>query len=42
MDINYELISLILSWGAEVEALEPVSLRNEINERIKRMIQLYS
>jgi predicted DNA-binding transcriptional regulator YafY len=42
MDINYELISLILSWGAEVEALEPVSLRNEIKERVKRMIQVYS
>lgn len=42
MDINYELLSLILSWGPEVEVLEPLTLRNEINERVRKMIQVYS
>lgn len=42
MDINYELLSLILSWGPEVEVLEPVSLREVIREKIKKMTDVYT
>lgn len=35
---NYELESLILSYGEGVKILEPKSLKDKINSRIKRML----
>lgn len=40
--INYELIMLILSYGAEVRVLEPVSLANQIKEISKNVNDLYN
>ncbi len=38
---NYELESLILSFGEDVEVLSPVSLREKISERLIRMLNKY-
>ena len=40
--INKELIALILSFGADVEVLEPASLRVEIAKKIRAMNDNYS
>ena len=39
--INKELIALILSFGADVEVLEPASLRAEIAKKIRAMNDNY-
>ena len=38
---NRELESLILSFGPDVEVLEPLSLRNQIQERVKESFSHY-
>jgi predicted DNA-binding transcriptional regulator YafY len=38
---NLELIQLILSFGPDVEVLEPKSLRNKITEKIDQLKQIY-
>jgi predicted DNA-binding transcriptional regulator YafY len=38
----HELLREILSWGNEAEILEPVSLREEINGKIRKMSHIYS
>jgi predicted DNA-binding transcriptional regulator YafY len=40
--INYELIMLILSYGAEVQVLEPVTLALQIKEISKNVNDLYT
>lgn len=42
-DLNYEswLLPIILSFGNQVEVLEPLSLRNKVKENIKKMNDLY-
>lgn len=39
--LSYDLKNEILSYGAGVEVLEPLSLRNEIAEEIQKMWNLY-
>jgi len=39
--INYELISLLLSFGGEVEVLKPLSLRKKIKELLKKGWERY-
>ena len=39
--VSEELIRTIMSYGGEIEVLEPNELRNIILERIKNMNQLY-
>lgn len=39
---NYELRSLILSYGNEVKVIEPLSLRNEVLELLKSTILQYN
>ena len=41
VEINKELKQLIYSYGSDVEVLEPASLREEINEEIKKMVAMY-
>ena len=38
---NRELESLILSFGPDVEVLEPLSLRNQIQEKVKESFSHY-
>lgn len=38
---NLELIQLILSFGSDVEVLEPFSLRNEIADKINKLKSIY-
>ena len=38
---NNELISLILSFGSDVEVLEPISLREEIAKIVKENYKKY-
>lgn len=40
--INPELITQILSFGNDVEVLEPLQLRNQIKERILKAFELYN
>ena len=40
--INKELESLILSFGDDIEVLEPEDFRNRIAEKIKLMNQKYT
>ena len=39
---TWELVSLILSYGDDVEVLEPASLREVIRQRIHRMLENYN
>jgi predicted DNA-binding transcriptional regulator YafY len=39
---NYELLQLLLSFGAEVEVLEPATLREQITTTIRKMTERYS
>lgn len=39
--VNYELESLILSFGEKVEVLQPALLKEKIEERIQQMIENY-
>lgn len=38
---NYELLQMLLSFGAQVKVLEPESLRNELKEMLKENLELY-
>jgi len=38
---NYELESIILSYGEGIEVTEPISLRNKISERLARISNIY-
>jgi len=38
---NYELTSLILSYGDKIEVLEPLELRNEIKEKVENLYKKY-
>lgn len=38
---TYELISMILGWGENVEVMEPESLRERVKERVKAMKKVY-
>lgn len=40
--INKELISLLLSFGADVEVISPISLRESIQSMAKNILALYS
>ena len=40
--INKELIALLLSFGSDIEVLAPVSLREEIAQKIHAMSGKYS
>jgi len=40
--LNYELESLILSYGENMQVLEPLDLKNSITERLKNTIYQYS
>ncbi len=39
---NYELETLLLGFGENVEVLKPMDLRNKINERLKRAAEKYN
>ena len=39
--ISYELISSIVSWGDQVQVLEPKSLKNEIRDIHRKALDLY-
>ncbi|MCU4177700.1 helix-turn-helix transcriptional regulator [Carboxylicivirga sp. N1Y90] len=39
--LNYELEALILSRGEQIEVIEPIDLRNKIQERIAQMGECY-
>ena len=39
--INYELISTILSYGESIKVIAPISLKNEIKNRISNVMKLY-
>jgi predicted DNA-binding transcriptional regulator YafY len=39
--ISEELIRLILSYGGEIEVLEPANLRDELIRRLKKMNESY-
>ncbi|GAF05905.1 helix-turn-helix transcriptional regulator [Saccharicrinis fermentans] len=41
VQLNYELESLILSFGEKVEVLEPTGLRNRIRTRVESLIEKY-
>lgn len=40
--VNYELVSLILSYGKGVKVIEPASLREEIQKEIEDLKKLYN
>ncbi len=42
LQINYELISLILSFGEEVTVIEPESLRNTLKNKVRKLLENYS
>ena len=39
--INKELVQQILSYGCDIEVLEPPSLKNQINEHVQMMSAYY-
>ncbi len=41
LKVNRELISLLLSYGSDVEILEPITLREAISSEIKKMQAIY-
>ena len=40
--LNWELESLILSYGDDIEVIEPISLRERIQKRIKNLLEIYN
>lgn len=38
---TYELVSMILGWGAEVEVISPESFRKKVKVIIEEMRELY-
>ena len=40
--LNWELESLILSYGDDIEVIEPISLRERIQKRIKNLLETYN
>lgn len=38
---NYELYSVLLSFGAELVVLEPVAVREELQRRVEKMMNVY-
>ena len=38
---NYELYSVLLSFGAELVVLEPVAVREELQRRVEKMMKVY-
>lgn len=38
---NYELYSVMLSFGAELVVLEPVAVREELRRRVEKMMEVY-
>ena len=41
VNITYELTSMILHWGKDVEVLKPLALRNEISNLLKQTLKNY-
>jgi len=41
-EANKEFYQQILSFGPDVEVLSPISVREEVAQRIKNMLSLYS
>jgi len=41
LQINYELVTLIFSFGNRIKVIEPVSLKEEIIERAKSLLNIY-
>lgn len=39
--VNRELISLLLSYGADVEVIQPTDLRNKLEGEIKMLVNIY-
>jgi proteasome accessory factor B len=37
-----EMRSWVLGWGAEVEVLEPIALRDEVQDHARRMLERYA
>ena len=42
MKMNFELVSEILSFGGDIEVIEPLSLREEISRQIAILANKYS
>ena len=40
--LTWELESLILSYGDDIEVIEPISLRERIQKRIKNLLEIYN
>ena len=40
--LNWELESLILSYGDDIEVIEPISLRERIQKRVKNLLEIYN
>lgn len=40
--LNWELESLILSYGDDIEVIEPISLRERIQKRVKDLLEIYN
>ena len=40
--LNWELESLILSYGDDIEVIEPISLRERIQKRINNLLEIYN
>lgn len=40
--LTWELESLILSYGDDVEVIEPISLRERIQKRVKNLLEIYN
>jgi len=41
LQINYELVTLLFSFGSRIKVIEPVSLKEEIIERAKSLLNIY-
>jgi predicted DNA-binding transcriptional regulator YafY len=39
--ITYELIEMLLGFGEDVKVLQPVSLRNDLIDKLNRTLQQY-
>ena len=40
--LTWELESLILSYGDDIEVIEPISLRERIQKRVKNLLEIYN
>lgn len=40
--LNWELESIILSYGDDIEVIEPISLRERIQKRINNLLEIYN